>query len=181
MVGTEVSSADGHILALFVDDDVPRGLSAEATVAAIHDRGGLAVAAHPYSVSLGVGDLAAQLEFDAVEMVNGSPLMEVANARALRRLQGTVAAVVGCSDAHVAQAVGGVHTLFPGQTAADLRAALLAGTTRPALDRGRRLAALPAHTAWMAWLLFTRRGETSPREDRSPDSGRGKPRPYGSA
>ena len=34
---------------------------------------------HPYSVSLGVGDLAAKLEFDAVEMVNGSPLMGVAN------------------------------------------------------------------------------------------------------
>src|SRR5439155_7046400 len=39
VVGTEVSSADGQILALFVDGDVPLGLSAEATVAGIHDRG----------------------------------------------------------------------------------------------------------------------------------------------
>jgi len=108
-------------------------------------------------VSLGVGDLAAQLPFDAVEMVNGAPLMEMANARAVRRLSGTAAAGVGGSDAHVAQAVGGVHTVFLGETAADLRAALLAGTTRPALDRGRHLAALPAHTAWLTWLLFARR------------------------
>jgi predicted metal-dependent phosphoesterase TrpH len=172
VIGTEVSSADGHILALFIDRDIPRGLRAEATIAAIHDRGGVAVAAHPYSLSLGVGDLAAQLDFDAVELVNGAPLMEVANARAVRRLSGTVAAGVGGSDAHVAQAVGGVHTLFPGETAADLRAALLAGTTRPALDRGRHLAALPAHTAWLAWLLLARR-----RSAGAPGRGRGIPPP----
>jgi predicted metal-dependent phosphoesterase TrpH len=163
VIGTEVSSADGHILALFVDRDIPRGLAAAATIAAIHDRGGLAVAAHPYSISKGVGDLMARLDFDAIEIVNGSPLMEVANvraaraARAARRLGRTATAAVGGSDAHVAQAVGGVRTVFPGDTAADLRAALLAGTTRPSIDRGRHLAALPAHTAWLAWLLLSRK------------------------
>jgi predicted metal-dependent phosphoesterase TrpH len=162
VIGTEVSSADGHILALFVDRDIPRGLPAAATIAAIHDRGGLAVAAHPYSISKGVGDLVGRLDFDAIEIVNGSPLMEVANvraARAARRRGRTAPAAVGGSDAHVAQAVGSVHTVFPGDTAADLRAALLAGTTRPSLDRGRHLAALPAHTAWLAWLLLSRNHE----------------------
>ena len=80
---------------------------------------------------------------------------------------------MGGSDAHVAQAVGGVHTVFLGETAADLRAALLAAATRPALDRGRHLAALPAHTAWLAWLLLARR-----RRAESPMRGRGTPRPY---
>jgi predicted metal-dependent phosphoesterase TrpH len=173
VIGTEVSSADGHILALFVDRDIPRGLPAEATIAAIHDRDGLAVAAHPYSMSLGVGDLAAELAFDAVEVVNGAPLMEVANALAGRRFSWTAAAGVGGSDAHVVQAVGGVHTIFPGRTAADLRAALLAATTRPNVDRGRHLASLPAHTAWLAWLLFSRRREVGLAK-----GGRGKPRPY---
>lgn len=157
VIGTEVSSDEGHILALFVDRDIPAGLSARDTIAAVHECGGLAVAAHPYSMSLGVGDLAAQLDFDGVEMVNGSPLMEVANARAARRLSGTAAAHTGGSDAHVVGAIAGVHTLFPGRTAADLRAAILAGTTRPALDRGRHLYALPGHTAWLAWLLASRR------------------------
>jgi predicted metal-dependent phosphoesterase TrpH len=182
VIGTEVSSADGHILALFVDRDIPQGLPAAATIAAIHDRGGLAVAAHPYSISLGVGDLAGQLPFDAIEIVNGSPLMEVANARAARRLGRARAAAVGGSDAHVAQAVGSVHTVFLGETAADLRAALLAGTTRPSLDRGRHLAALPAHTAWLAWLLLSRKREAG-RDDEGAMArrGRGKPRPYGSA
>jgi predicted metal-dependent phosphoesterase TrpH len=179
VIGTEVSSADGHILALFVDRDIPRGLPAAVTIAAIHERGGLAVAAHPYSISLGVGDLAGRLDFDAIEIVNGSPLMEVANARAVRRLGRTKAAAVGGSDAHVAQAVGSVHTVFPGDTAADLRAAVLAGTTRPSLDRGRHLATLPAHTAWLAWLLvFGKRDARADENEVMPRHGRGTPRPY---
>ncbi|HXM55210.1 MAG TPA: PHP domain-containing protein [Candidatus Dormibacteraeota bacterium] len=81
VIGTEVTTADGHLLGLFVARDVPAGRSAAATVAAIHEQGGLAVAAHPYSLALGVGVLAARLPFDAVEVRNGSPLMELANGR----------------------------------------------------------------------------------------------------
>ena len=161
IIGSEVSSRDGHVLALFVVHDVPPGMSAEATIAAIHDQGGLAVAAHPYSLALGVGDLAAQLPFDGVEILNGSPLMEMSNARAVARLARTSAALLGGSDAHVASAAGQVHTLFPGAGAADLRAALLAGQTQPAVDWPGRLAALPLHLSWLTWLTL-RRGRRAP-------------------
>lgn len=153
VIGSEVTSAEGHILALFVDRDVPPGLPAATTIAAIHDAGGLAIAAHPFSIRLGVGDLGSRLDFDAVEVVNGSPLMGIANARARRCLGGTTAAALGGSDAHVAGAIGGVHTIFAGETAAELRFAILAGLTRPAVDRPRRLAALPAHVTWLAGCL----------------------------
>ena len=157
VIGTEVTSSDGHILALFVDGDVQSGLSAARTVDAIHARGGLAVAAHPYSVTLGVGNLALTLHFDAVEVVNGSPLMNVANAVALRRLRGQSTALVGGSDAHVAGTLGTVSTLFAGRCAADLRAAILAGLTRPAVAWARHVGSLPAHVAWLAWLPLQRR------------------------
>src|ERR1041385_7118057 len=48
IVGEEVSSRHGHILGLFLEKRVRPGLSAAATIAAIHDQGGLAVAAHPF-------------------------------------------------------------------------------------------------------------------------------------
>ena len=48
IVGEEVSSLDGHILALFISRVVPPGMSAEDTVAAIHKQGGLTIAAHPF-------------------------------------------------------------------------------------------------------------------------------------
>ncbi len=101
VIGSEVSSRDGHVLALFVARDVSPGMSAEATIAAIHEQGGLAVAAHPYSLALGVGDVAAQLPFDGVEILNGSPFMEVSDARAVARLARGPAAQLGGSDAHI--------------------------------------------------------------------------------
>src|SRR5262249_19928942 len=156
IIGSEVSSRDGHVLALFVVHDVPPGMSAEATIAAIHDQGGLAVAAHPYSLALGVGDLAAPLPFDGVEILNGSPFMEMSNARAVSRLARGRAARLGGSDAHVSWAAGQVYTLFPGSGATDLRAALLTGQTRPAVDWPGRLAALPLHVSWLTWLTARR-------------------------
>lgn len=152
VIGTEVSSADGHVLALFVDRDVPAGLPVLDTVRAVHDRGGIAIAAHPYSLAFGIGDLALGAGFDAMEVVNGSPLMEMANARACRRLGRAAPAVVGGSDAHVPAAIGHVHTLFCGSSARDLWAAIVTGTTRPGVHWGARLAATPSHLAWLAWL-----------------------------
>jgi hypothetical protein len=153
VVGTEVTTADGHVLALFVDDDVPRGMSARATVALIHELGGLAVAAHPYFPIASLGDLAARLPFDAVEVANGTPLGELANRRAARRLGASARAVVGGSDAHVLAAVGHVRTHFPGRTAADLRAAIQRGETWTAFDWGTHLRIGPALLLRMAWLM----------------------------
>lgn len=156
VIGSEVSSADGHVLALFVGRDVAPGRSAAWTIDAIHDQGGLAVAAHPFSLALGVGDLAERLPFDAVELINGSPLMEVPNARSVHRLARGGAAAMGGSDAHVAAAVGNVHTVFPGRGAADLRAAVLARLTRPGIHRLSHAAAWPGHLAWLTWLQLRR-------------------------
>src|SRR6266851_2273755 len=44
IVGEEVSSRDGHIVGLFLERAVKPGLSAAATVHAIHEQGGIAVA-----------------------------------------------------------------------------------------------------------------------------------------
>src|SRR5207244_1870974 len=48
VVGEEVSSRDGHIVALFIERRIRPGMSAAATVHAIHDQGGLAVAVPPF-------------------------------------------------------------------------------------------------------------------------------------
>jgi predicted metal-dependent phosphoesterase TrpH len=156
VIASEVSSADGHVLALFVGRDVAPGRSAAWTIDAIHDQGGIAVAAHPFSLVLGVGELAERLPFDGVELVNGSPLMEVPNVRSIRRLARRGVAMMGGSDAHVTAAVGNVHTVFPGRGAADFRAAILARLTRPGIDRLSHAVAWPGHLAWLTWLQVRR-------------------------
>src|SRR5439155_165297 len=48
VIGEEVSSRDGHILGLFLEGRVRPGMSAAATLHAIHDQGGLAIAPPPF-------------------------------------------------------------------------------------------------------------------------------------
>jgi predicted metal-dependent phosphoesterase TrpH len=50
VVGEEVKTAEGEIIGLFLKELVPRGMSPEDTVTAIHEQGGLAVIPHPYDV-----------------------------------------------------------------------------------------------------------------------------------
>ena len=48
--GVEVSSKDGHILAYNVYEDIPKNLPAKETIKIIKEKGGVAVAAHPFNL-----------------------------------------------------------------------------------------------------------------------------------
>jgi predicted metal-dependent phosphoesterase TrpH len=156
IIGEEVSSRDGHILALFVERRIAPGMSAAATVHAIHEQGGIAIAAHPFWRTQrqvrsgpvhGVGWLAAELDFDAVEVENSTPGFYVFNQLAHRLTLGLGAAEVGSSDAHILDAVGRAYTDFPGKTPAALREAIANGTTA-ARRRRYQAVGLMRYAAW---------------------------------
>src|SRR5262245_18671690 len=76
VIGEEVSTLNGHLLALFLEERVPPGLSAERTIELIHEQDGLAVVAHPFHPiryrRLGRPSLAAlipHLPLDGIEVV----------------------------------------------------------------------------------------------------------------
>lgn len=133
IVGEEVSTRDGHVIGLFLQEWVPPGMDAARTVEAIHRQGGLAIAAHPYTNLMkwnnlvGVGDLVHALPFDAVEIRNSNFSEFRANRRAARNLGEK--AQLGSSDGHFLESVGRCFTEFPGKTALDLRTAILGRTT----------------------------------------------------
>lgn len=129
--GVEVSSAAGHILALFVEEDIPEGMSPLATVHAIHDQGGLAIAAHPFTHLLpftdfiGIGREISTLPLDGIEARSSVPTELYANwiTSAYNRRHANHAAL-GSSDAHYLTMIGKTHTWFLGETAADFRHAV---------------------------------------------------------
>ena len=50
IIGEEVKTSEGEIIGLFLKELVPRDMSPEDTVKAIHAQGGLAVIPHPYDI-----------------------------------------------------------------------------------------------------------------------------------
>jgi predicted metal-dependent phosphoesterase TrpH len=156
IVGEEVSSRDGHIVGLFLEKRIRPGMTASATVHAIHDQGGLAVAVHPFwrtqrrtrhAKVHGVGWLAAELPFDAIEIENATPGFYVFNQLARRLNMGLGSAEVGGSDAHIVDAIGRAYTEFAGKTPKALRGAIESGTTVAGRQRYRPMG-LMRYAAW---------------------------------
>jgi hypothetical protein len=105
IVGEEISSADGHLLGLFLRERIPPGLSGEETCVAIHAQGGLALAPHPFCI-LCEGSLQQAVwrlieHLDAVEVYNAQNPLPWEDARAARLARRTgLPAFVGM-DAHL--------------------------------------------------------------------------------
>ena len=139
--GIEVTTRAGHLLALFVEDEIPMFRALPETVMAIHRAGGIAVVPHPLSyLTFSVGERAlrtlaargdASSFIDGIEVRNPSYAGRVRVERA-RRLNEHVLRVAetGSSDAHHANLVGTAWTEFEGAGIAELRSALRARTTR---------------------------------------------------
>ncbi len=139
VVGEEVSSREGHVIGLYLEEDVRPGMSAADTVLAIKEQGGIAVIPHPFSMKGVFGPrgrgvfaaAAAEGHFDAVEVYNSLPFLAWANNAAAKALVGGHGiAATGGSDAHVLEAVGKGYTVFRGTTAEDLRTSILSLETR---------------------------------------------------
>ena len=129
--GIEISSEIGHIIGLFLEEDIPAHMSAEDTIQAIHDQGGIAIAAHPFTHLLpftdfvGVGKRISDLPLDAVEERSSVPTELYANwMTAYYNQKHQKLARMGSSDAHYLTMIGKTFTWFPGKTAMDLRQAI---------------------------------------------------------
>lgn len=141
IVGEEISTKSGHMLALFIEKRIPQGLSMERSIDLVHEQGGLAIVAHPlnpifrHSCPRNVLDrihAAPDVWLDGIETWNASFCGIGANRiamRANREIYGW--AEVGNSDAHTLTAIGRGCTWFEGQTAQDVRATIEAGLSAP--------------------------------------------------
>jgi predicted metal-dependent phosphoesterase TrpH len=111
--GMEVSSNDGHIVALNVSELIPRGLSAVETVERIHGAGGIAIACHPFVLFKGALKENVCKTFDAIEIINARAFpfkrsikkaTQTADRLKLSRVAGT--------DAHYGPQIGYGYTVI---------------------------------------------------------------------
>ena len=140
VVGEEISTRGGHLLALFLEHPVPALKGLRWSIEAVHDQGGLAIPAHPlvpyplcaqgFVLRRLLDDDDPAVHPDALETFNPTALGKYRHDAVVRFAAEHGLAQVGNSDAHVAWAIGTCWTTFPGRTPDDLRAAVTAGATR---------------------------------------------------
>lgn len=140
ITGIEVTTRSGHLLALFVETEIPMLRPLHETVAAIHRAGGLAIVPHPLSyLTFSVGERALRglgARGDDLSLVDGIELRNPSYAGRVRSRRAAWlnahvlrVAETGSSDAHHAALVGTAWTEFPGAGGAALRAAIAARRT----------------------------------------------------
>lgn len=131
--GIEVSSRNGHIVGLNLQEPVQKGLSSDETVDKIHDAGGIAVACHPFALFKGSLKKYTNAKFDAIETINASAFpfnrsarkaQEIADRFGLSRVAG--------SDAHFVSALGHAYTVIDAEPQVDaLSKAITKGLCQP--------------------------------------------------
>jgi len=139
--GSEITTADGDLLAFFITEKVPAGLSLIETVLRVRELGGVCVAPHPMAGGMGMKSLSARTILEAlrnplvaetligIETYNGTSIDRISNHSANLLASSLNIAKTGSSDAHVIDTIGFGTTEFEGNTAADLLMALKNKTT----------------------------------------------------
>ena len=135
IVGQEVTSPDGDLIALFVERVIPPGLRETDAAAAVHEQGGLVGLPHPFdSLRASGGSRAGDAEQVLEQMAGTVDYVETHNARAYRDANPKAAAFaeahglpgVAVADAHSLRELGVAGTVLPGDfsTAPELLALL---------------------------------------------------------
>lgn len=136
--GIEVTTAEGHVLALNVREDIQKGQSLTATMAAIEARGGIGIVAHPLRMFTGIGPSGLRTHTGRGTI----KAVEAHNARERRIVQENTQSIVatlgvpmvGGSDAHWVHDVGTAYTEFDHapQDAGEVVRSIRDGLCRPA-------------------------------------------------
>ena len=118
IVGEEVLTTEGELMGLFLTEEIPKGFSAEETIALIRKQGGLVNIPHPFGRSLWQKSNKLTSEkiisqLDIVEVFNSRSPFSKSNSKALRLAQGHSKAASAGSDAHTSSEIGRAYVEMP--------------------------------------------------------------------
>ncbi len=112
--GQEITTAEGHLLAIGVSLPNMKGIPAREAVAEIHRLGGLAIPPHPYDFfRAGIREpVLKTLDLDAIEVFNAASTLRHYNRQAFVYASRHRLAMTAGSDAHHPEAVGVAFTIL---------------------------------------------------------------------
>lgn len=108
LAGVEVDTADGHIIAYGINEEIPPNQPSEETIELIRDLGGVSIIPHPFMSHNSVGWKAYTLKADAMEFYNGFAkiFLNFPNIMAKVAFKHNGFSEVGGSDAHHVNVIG---------------------------------------------------------------------------
>ena len=119
IVGEEVKSSQGDIIGLFLEEEIPRGLSPLETVHRIRDQGGLVLVPHPFdTIRRGPLSPVALREIlpyvDLIEVLNARTILPQDLGKCRRMAAETSITPVAVSDAHTPGELGSAYMELDG-------------------------------------------------------------------
>ncbi len=110
--GIELSTKDGHLLALGIKTDIKAGLSMNETIKEIHDQSGVAIIAHPYSFPEKCNFKNLNSRPEAIEVLNSRTLFcNISTFLAKRMAKKLSIPMAGGSDSHIPDTIGDAYTI----------------------------------------------------------------------
>lgn len=110
IIGEEISTTEGHVIGLFLNECIPPGLSVPETIDRIKQQGGVAIAPHPFARiaddSLQEAFVRHWSLFDAVEVYNSNNFIKADDKKAMDFAVAHQLPVIGGSDTHLPQGIG---------------------------------------------------------------------------
>jgi hypothetical protein len=150
ITGSEISTAEGHLLAYFIERRIEAGLSLLETIQRVRDQGGLCVAAHPMArgaLSLSANTIRKAFQHPVsngvlvgIETFNGGLFHRSSNdlaldlAQEIARQQQNIAMLAN-TDSHALFTIGQAANEFTGKSQDELRSALVFGQTCPRVQQ----------------------------------------------
>jgi predicted metal-dependent phosphoesterase TrpH len=112
--GQEITTAEGHLLALGIYLPDVKGIAASKAVEMIHQEGGLAIPPHPYDLfRAGIREAVLEkLPIDGLEAFNAATTLKRHNNLAFQYAQRRRLPMTAGSDAHHAEALGTAYTIL---------------------------------------------------------------------
>ena len=118
IVGEEIKTDVGEIIAYFLEEEVPKGLPVREAIARVREQGGLVGVSHPLDrwrrEAMGLTHLLSIIEqVDMLEAFNARTTFPFDNRRALDLAREWGLLVTAGSDAHVAWEIGRAYVEMP--------------------------------------------------------------------
>jgi len=186
--GSEISTADGHLLALFIREKIPAGLSLSETVLRVGEKGGICIV--PHLEARGTPSVQRRVLQEAlkdpnvrhtllgIETFNAGLVDKASNLKAAAAGRELPLAWIGSSDSHTLWMTGRAVTLFQGHTSVDLIQAIQQRQTVPLIVKEISAAGLLAGWARgyllrrAGWVEYNRHPEAPVRLERIPSLAR---------